>query len=56
MEQMRITVRTAAEKPNYKKTAAELLQRCREFYTDPENERAFLEWKAGKAQKHERAV
>ena len=56
MEQMRITVRTAEEKPNYKKTAAELLKRCREFYTDQENERAFLEWKAGKEQKHERAV
>lgn len=34
----------AAEKPNYTKHAAELLERCREFYQNPENERAFQEW------------
>lgn len=45
MEQMRITVRTAAEKPNYKKTAAELLEACRLFYQDQENEMAYQEWK-----------
>ena len=33
------------EKPNYKKHAAGLLERCREFYTNPENEKAFQEWK-----------
>ena len=48
---MRITARQAEEKPNYQKTAAELLKRCREFYQDPENEKAFLEWKAGKDKK-----
>ena len=48
MSELTITARTAAEKPKYRKTAAELLQRCREFYRNPENERAFLEWKAGK--------
>jgi hypothetical protein len=33
-----------------------LLKRCREFYQNPENERAFQEWKAGKEAKHEKAV
>ena len=51
VSEMRITVSQAEEKPNYQKTAAELLKRCREFYQDPENERAFLEWKAGKDKK-----
>ena len=41
----------AKEKPNYQKKAAELLKRCREFYQDPENEKAFQEWKAGKDRK-----
>ena len=44
-EALTVTIRTAEEKPKYRKTAAELLERCREFYLDPENERAFQEWK-----------
>ena len=51
VSEMRITARKAEEKPNYQKTAAELLKRCREFYQDPENEKAFQEWKAGKDKK-----
>ena len=51
MSEMRITVRQAEEKPNYQKKAPELLKRCREFYQDPENEKAFQEWKAGKDRK-----
>lgn len=51
MSEMRITVSQAKDKPNHRKTAAELLERCRDFYQDPENERAFQEWKAGKDQK-----
>ena len=51
VSETRITVSQAAEKPNYQKTAAALLERCREFYQNPENERAFLEWKAGKDRK-----
>jgi len=51
VSEMQITVKTAEEKPNYQKTAAELLKRCRAFYEDPENEKAFLEWKAGKDKK-----
>ena len=45
MNQMAITARTAKEKPNYRKTAAALLNACRLFYQDPENERADQEWK-----------
>ena len=51
VSETRITVSQAMEKLNYQKTAAELLERCREFYQNPENERAFLEWKAGKDKK-----
>ena len=56
MTEIRISVRTAAEKPNYRRTAAALLERCREFYQDPENEKAFLEWKAQKDAKAAGAV
>ena len=53
-----ISVRAArcTEKPKYTKTAAELLSRCREFYEDPENEKAFQEWKAEKEGSEKRAV
>ena len=53
MNEMKITVRSADKKPNYRKTAAELLQRCREFYPDPENERAYQEWKARRSGEYE---
>ena len=45
MKEMRITGRGSGKKPNYKKTAAALLERCRAFYQDPENEKAYQEWK-----------
>ena len=53
MDEMKITVRSAEKKPDYQKTAAELLAAAREFYQDPENERAFQEWKAERRGKHE---
>ena len=56
MMELTVTVRASGKAPNYKKTAAELLQRCREFYQDPENERAFLEWKANRDAKPAKAV
>ena len=56
MSEMKITVRSADKKPNYRKTAAELLARCREFYQDPKNEEAFRKWKAERRQQHEAAV
>lgn len=55
-EELRITARTVKDKPKYKKTAAALLARCREFYKDPENERAYQEWKARKEGQYEKAV
>ena len=54
--EIRISARTAEEKPKYKKTAAALLERGRLFYQDPENERAYQEWKARKEEKHEKAA
>ena len=56
MTEMRITARASGRKPDYKKTAAALLERCRAFYQDPENERAFQEWKAGRAAKAAKTV
>ena len=51
MSEMRITVRQSREKANHQKTAAELLERCRAFYQDEENEAAFREWKAQRKKK-----
>ena len=45
MDQLRISAREAKTKPNYRTHAAELLNWCREFYQDPENEKAYQEWK-----------
>ena len=56
MSEMKITVRSADKKPDYRKTAAELLARCREFYQDPKNEEAFRKWKAERSGQHEKAV
>ena len=44
----RISAERAATKPKYTAAARELLDRCRGFYEDPENERAFREWKEQK--------
>lgn len=35
-------------KPKYETTARALLDECRAFYGDPENEKAFREWKEQK--------
>ena len=49
-----ITASKATTAPKYNITAAGLLEAARRFYQDPENEAAFMEWKAGKEKKHER--
>lgn len=56
MTELQMTVRNSGQKPKYDVAAAELLERCREFYQDPENEKAFQEWKAGKDRKDEKAA
>ena len=40
----------AKVKPNYGRTAAELLAACRAFYEDPENEKKYQEWKMRKGE------
>ena len=40
-----VSVTGSGKKPDFRKTAAELLSCCREFYQNPENERAFQAWK-----------
>ena len=46
-----ISAERAQTKPKYSADAAALLARAREFFQDPENERAYQEWKAGKGAK-----
>ena len=54
MSEMTITAVRVKEKPKYGLYAAELLERCRTFYEDPENERAFREWMAERNEKKNR--
>jgi len=56
MTELRITARSSGKKPDYTKTAAALLERCRAFYQDPENEREYQEWKAKRDAKTAKAV
>ena len=56
MTELLMTARSSGQKPKYDKAAAALLELCREFYQDPENERAYQEWKARKEEKHEKAA
>ena len=51
MKTLEITARAAKTEPKYRMTAAALLERCREFYLNPENERAYQEWKAERSEK-----
>ena len=51
MTKTTISAERAMTKPKYRADAAALLAKAREFYQDPENERAFQEWKAGKEAK-----
>ena len=48
MNGITITVTKATTVPQYGRTAAGLLAAARNFYQDPENEKAYLEWKARK--------
>ena len=45
MSVMVITVSKATAAPKYGKTAVGLLEAARMFYQNPENEKAFQEWK-----------
>lgn len=55
-EELRIYAEEAKTKPDYTLTAPALLEKCRSFYQDPENEKAFREWMAERSGKNERAV
>lgn len=48
VKETRISASRARTKPKYRANAAALLERCRAFYQDPENEKAYQEWKAAK--------
>lgn len=51
---MKVSAEGSGKAPDVKKTAAALLIRCREFYSDPENERMYMAWKNGRKTKKER--
>ena len=44
MSGMTVSAARVKEKPKHGTLAAELLERCRAFYEDQENEKAFQEW------------
>ena len=48
VERMTVEAARVKVKPKYQAAAREILEECRAFYREPENERAFLEWKAGR--------
>ena len=48
MKETRISASRARTKPKYQANAAALLERCRAFYEDPENEKTYQEWKETK--------
>ena len=56
MNEMRITARSSGQAPKYDKAASALLELCREFYQDPENERVYQEWKTKMDAKTVKAV
>ena len=45
VKETRISASRAETKPEYRTSAAALLERCRAFYEEAENEEAFREWK-----------
>lgn len=45
MKEMTISTERAAARPKYDLLARALIQKCREFFNDPENEKAYQEWK-----------
>ena len=47
MKEMVITASMAKTAPDYRKTANFVLMACREFYRQPENEKAYLMQKKG---------
>ena len=46
MKETRISAARVKTKPKYRASAAGLLEACRAFYRDEENEKAYQEWKA----------
>ena len=44
-EEMTIRVIRTRPRPDYTRTAAAILEKCREFYTDPGAEAEYQEWK-----------
>ena len=48
MSKTTISATRAMTAPQYEKTAAGLLEACRTFYRNPENEKAYREWKEEK--------
>ena len=50
-KEMQISAERAMTKPRYGAAAAELLERCREFYQSGENEKDFIAWKEAQKKK-----
>ena len=48
MNEMPVILETSNSRPEYRKTSGMLLTALRAFYSKPENEEAYQEWKARK--------
>ena len=48
MSEMRISAERAATRAKRDLLSSAVLERCRAWYEEPENEKAFQEWKSGK--------
>ena len=48
MNEMRISSERAATRAKRDLLSSAVLERCRAWFEDPENEKAFQEWKSGK--------
>ena len=50
---MRVEAYRTRETPDYMQMARHLLPKIREFYQNPENEKAFQEWKRARDEKRQ---
>lgn len=53
MSDMRVIPEKTGRKPEYGKTARKLLEECQRYFSEPENQRIYMECKTGRNDKKE---
>lgn len=53
MSEMRISAERAATRPKYDLLSSAVLERCRKFFENEENERAYQEWEKQRSGRNE---